>query len=170
MKQAILLSILLLTQTLLVAKNVSIGIYALVDQVTFEPDGGAPDRVRICGVFVVPKRMSSGECQDPQAGCLNFEAAKGFESSSRNDWAELKAEAGTGHVVGFANYWVPIPGVRNGFRSLEVTLYEPTENPSFEPYLHPHLNGVISASDKHDRDPDFDKIAVQLEKARHSLK
>ena len=46
------------------AKNASIGIYAVVDEVTFEPDGASPDLVRISGVFVVP--MSSGHYETPR--------------------------------------------------------------------------------------------------------
>ena len=43
-----------------VAKNVSVGIYAIVDEVTFEPEGDSPNLVRISGVFVVPPLSTSG--------------------------------------------------------------------------------------------------------------
>ena len=88
------------------AKNVSIGIYAVIDQVTFEPDGASPNLVRISGVFVVPIPMSSGDYRTPQRGYLYFRIRPAMEQASRRDWNQLKSIAGTGQVVGFAQYWV----------------------------------------------------------------
>src|SRR5580693_4212635 len=74
----------------LFAKNVSVGIYAVIDQVTFEPDGASPNLVRISGVFVVPIPLSSGDYRTPQRGYLYFRIRPGMEQASRKDWNQLK--------------------------------------------------------------------------------
>jgi len=66
MKPAFLLVVtsalfLLLPPKSVIAKNASIGIYAIIDHATFEPDAGPPNSVRIFGVFVVPVLLSSGK-------------------------------------------------------------------------------------------------------------
>lgn len=157
--------LLLLAPTAVFAKNVSIGIYAVVDQVTFEPDGASPNLVRISGVFVVPVPMSSGDYRTPQRGYLHFQSRPGMEQASRKDWSELKSIAGTGQVVGFAQYWVPNPGdpYGNPHHSLEVTVHAGNDAASPDSYPLPNLKGIVTHGDK--GDPDFDKIAAQLQKA-----
>ena len=153
------------------AKNVSIGIYALIDDVTFEPIHARPERVRICGVFVVPSRMSSGEYEAPRPGCLSFSIPAGRESQSQREWKELKEEAGTGHVVGFGRYWRRNPNdpAPNGYRSLEVNVYDKTEAREIESYPIPRAEGIAREGDKHEQDSDFNKIAAQLKNAARSL-
>ena len=107
------------------AKNVSVGIYAVVDEVTFEPQGSAPNLIRISGVFVVPVPISSGLYRPPQRGYLYFRLRPGMEQAIRKDWSQLKAVAGTGQVVGFAQYWVWVPPnpndrLSNMYHSLEA--------------------------------------------------
>jgi hypothetical protein len=158
---ALLLS---LAPTAVFAKHGSIGIYAVVDEVTFEP-GASPNLVRISGVFAVPFPMSSGDYRTPQRGYLYFRIRPGMEQASRKDWSELKSIAGTGQVVGFAQYWVPNPGDPNGnpHHSLEVTVHADNDATSPDAYPLPNLKGIVKHGDK--GDPDFDKIAAQLQKA-----
>src|SRR6266851_4702245 len=108
------------------AKNGTIGIYAVVDQVTFEPDGPSANLVRISGLFGVPVPMSSGEYRTPQRGYLYFRISPVMEAAIRKDWSELKAIAGTGQTVGFAFYWVPNPNDPSGnpHHSLEVRVHK----------------------------------------------
>src|ERR1700757_492708 len=73
-----------------IAKNASIGIYAIIDHVSFEPDSGIPDSVRISGIFVVPVPMSSGNYRTPQRGYLYFRIARGAEQATQRDWNQLK--------------------------------------------------------------------------------
>ncbi len=147
------------------AKNVSIGIYAIIDQVTFEPDGASPNLVRISGVFVVPIPMSSGDYRTPQRGYLYFRIRAGMEQASRRDWNQLKSIAGTGQVVGFAQYWVPNPGDPSGnpHHSLEVTVHAERASASPDAYPLPNITGVVKHGDR--GDPEFDKITAQLQKA-----
>ena len=65
-------AVLALSTAVVIAKRGTIGIYAIVDRVAFEPDEKLPERVRIWGVFVVPVPMSSGQYKAPQRGYLYF--------------------------------------------------------------------------------------------------
>jgi hypothetical protein len=146
------------------AKNASTGIYAVVDQVTFESDGASPDLIRISGVFVVPV-FSSGQYKPPQRGHLYFRVRPGMEQAIRKDWNELKSFAGTGKVVGFGQYWVPNPADAQGnpHRSLEVTVHADKNFPSPESYPLPNRKGIVTQGDADD--PNFGRIAAQLQKA-----
>jgi hypothetical protein len=157
---ALLLS---LTPTSMIAKNGTIGIYAVIDAVTFEPDGSSPNFIRISGVFVVPVPISSGQYRSPQRGYLYFRIRPGMEQATRKDWNELKTLAGTGRAVGFGQYWVPIPNDPQGNQSLEVSVHTDGDAASPEVYPLPHAKGIVKAGDKEDFQ--FDKIVAQLQKA-----
>jgi hypothetical protein len=154
-----------LAPTSVFAKNVSIGIYAVVDQVTFEPDGVSPTLVRISGVFVVPVPVSSGDYRPPRRGYLYFQIRPGMEQATRKDWNELKSIAGTGQVVGFGQYWVPNPDdpTGNPHHSLEVMVHADNDAVPPDIYPLPNLNGIVRHGGK--SDPDFDKIAAQIQQA-----
>jgi hypothetical protein len=152
-------SLILLSVSLnsVLAKCASLGIYAIVDQVTFEPNGSEPNCVRIAGVFIVPFRMSSGGYQKPRRGYLYLKVAPGAEQASRKDWNELKTIAGSGNVVAFGQYWVPNP--------------EGESRPTPDIYPIP-LPGVMKAEAiVHnpriaETDCNADKIVEQLQEAR----
>jgi hypothetical protein len=155
--------LLLLAATVAAAKSNSIGIYSVVDEVKFDQDGPSPHLVRISGVFIVPRQMSSGEYQTPQRGYLYFRVSPGAEPAARKDWTQLKAVAGTGQVVGFAFYWVPNPGDPQGnpHHSLEVKVRSDGDAAPPDVYPIPHPEGVVKAGD-HDHAFD-EKIAAQLQ-------
>ena len=162
--------LLLLPPKSVIAKNASIGIYAIVDQVTFEPETGPPHSVRISGIFVVPIPMSSGNYRSPQRGYLYFRIAPRTEQATRRDWSELKTLAGSGKVLGFGQYWVPNPDDPQGnpHHSLEVRVHAEGDLASPDVYPLPRLEGVteVKVSDK-DSDPHSDKIAAQLRETAH---
>jgi len=151
--------LLLLAASAAAAKSNSIGIYSVVDEVKFDQDGPSPHLVRISGVFIVPRRMSSGEYQPPQRGYLYFRVSPGAEPAARKDWTQLKA--GTGQVVGFAFYWVPNPSDPQGnpHHSLEVKVRSDGDAAPPDVYPIPHPGGVVKAGD-HAFD---EKIAAQLQ-------
>ncbi len=157
---ALLLS---LTSTSLIAKNATIGIYALIDEVTFEPDDSSPNLIRIAGVFVVPVPMSSGQYKSPQRGYLYFRIPSGMQQATRKDWNELKTVAGTGRVVGFGQYWVPNPNDPQGnpHHSLEVSVQMDHNAASPNVYPLPHPKGIVKAGDKEDFQ--FDSIVARLQ-------
>jgi hypothetical protein len=169
MKPALILVVvamlLSLTTASVIAKNATIGIYAVIDAVTFEPDGPSPNFVRISGVFVVPVPISSGQYGSPQRGYLYFRIRPGMEQATRKDWNELKTVAGTRRAVGFAQYWVPNPPdpQGNSATSLEVRVHTDGEAASPEVYPLPHPKGIVKAGDKEDFQ--FDNIVAQLQKA-----
>ena len=149
------------------AKSGTIGIYAVIDQVTFEPAGPSPNFIRISGVLVVPVPMSSGQYRSPQRGYLYFRIRPAMEQETRKDWYELKSIAGTGQVVGFAQYWVPNPSdsYGNPHRSLEITVRTDSDATPPDIYPLPNPKGIVKHGDRDD--PDFDKIAAQLQKLSH---
>jgi hypothetical protein len=157
--------VLTVSATPLLAKRATIGIYAIVDKIAFEPNETSPERVRICGVFVVPVPMSSGQYKAPQRGCLYFRMVPGMEQIAEHDWRDLKAFAGTGQGVGFAQYWVPNPADRSGnpHYSLEVHVHNDGDAVSPDMYPLPHGRGIVRTGDG--ADPDFERIVAQLQRA-----
>jgi len=91
-----------------------IGVYALIDKVVFEPSDTAPDRVQIWGAFVIAERQQGTPVFPAKRGYLYFQLPgegvwrEGLSRSevTRREWNDLKAEAGTGHMVGFGSSWV----------------------------------------------------------------
>jgi hypothetical protein len=168
--------LLLLSSNFAIAKNVSVGIYAIVDQVTFEPEGDSPNFVRISGVFVVPP-LPIGSYRKfvpfyfgPSRGYLYFRITPGTEAATRRDWSEIKSFAGSGKVVGFGQYWVPNPNDPQGnpHHSLEVRVHAESGGPARPDFYPIPLPGVteVRGWDK-DHDPDSDKIAAALRDASH---
>jgi hypothetical protein len=161
----------LLASVSVVAKNVSTGIYGIVDQVTLEPDADSPNFIRLSGVFVVPVALSSGGYHPPRRGYLYFRIALGTEQATRRDWYELKNFAGSGKVVGFGQYWVANPDDPRGnpHHSLEVQVHaEDGGSAAPDAYPFPQPRGVVEAKDlDKDSDPDSDKIAAQLRDFLH---
>src|SRR5258708_7428175 len=117
--------------TTIAAKNAAMGIYGVIDEVRFESGGTSQNLIRISGVFIVAAPMSSGEyIETPQRGFLYFRIPAGMEKAALKEWAELEPFAGTGQVVGFAQYWVANPNDPHGnpHRSLEVDVHKDGEN------------------------------------------
>lgn len=169
-------SVILLSALLssVLAKGTTVGIYAIVSQVTFELNENSPNGVRISGVFVVPDRMSSGRYQKPQRGYLYLKAVPGAEQATRQDWNALKAIAGSGSVVAFGDYWVPSPDDQrwgNPHHLLEVTVHAEGESGATPDVYIPRQGGVMKVEAiVHNAycDRDADKIAEQLrETSRH---
>lgn len=141
----------------------AVGIYAVIDQVTFDRDGDSPTLVRISGTFIVPVPMSSGDYKAPQRGYLYFRVPPGAEEAARKEWSELKTLAGTGQVVGFAYYWTPNPSDPwgNPHRSLEVKVRAEGDATPPEVYPLAHPKGIVKA---HNGDSFDEQIAARLRK------
>jgi len=147
--------------------DASAGIFAILDEVRLEPSELEPDRVRLIGVFAVPQPISSGLHRPPVRGELYFGVNPGSPGQSRSDWEALRAAAGTGEVVAFAEYWMPgdrraleamlgrlpesaQPGAsaRSSINtSLVVTLHTSGTPVLPEPYPRPNARGVITSFD-----------------------
>jgi len=169
---ALICAVIVLSAIVVIAKlnpSKNIGIFAIVDKVVFEPDEKSPERIRIWGVFVVPVPMSSGLYKEPQRGFLYFRTAPGMELAPKREWGELKAIAGTGQGVGFAQYWVAnlSDPFGNPYHSLEVQVHRTGDKVVPDIYPLPHARGIIRSGDQvgADADPDYESIMAKLHKA-----
>ena len=109
------LAVILATLSLGVAQaSGPVGTYAIVERVTLEPNNERPERIRIEGVFTTPDWKTQNEYLPPQRGYLYFKLpddprmASTFNQILR-EWADLKARAGTGKVIGLGSRssWAP---------------------------------------------------------------
>jgi hypothetical protein len=115
-----------------------IGVYALVDKVTFEPSADKPERIRISGVFSTAKEQSDVYL-GPQRGYLYFRLPRENEELARREWADLKSVAGTRQVVGLGSTW---------HATVHVTT--PNESPT-SPAEYPMGNGLVRINSDHPR-------------------
>lgn len=103
-----------------------LGIYGIVEKVVFEPNETAPERLQVWGAFMYVEGDGATtrglEVSGAKRGYLYFKlksAYPGFTTESQvkatlNEWADLKAVAGTGQAVGFGKW-----GYIAGFGSLQ---------------------------------------------------
>ncbi|RPI52478.1 MAG: hypothetical protein EHM55_16430 [Acidobacteria bacterium] len=83
--------------------SVPLGIYAVVDEVVFEPGVAEPQRVQIWGAFAVWDERSGPGWRAPERGYLYYSCSKEQIGICRNEWADLKSVAGTGQMIGFGS-------------------------------------------------------------------
>lgn len=88
------------------------GIYALIDKVVLEPNTAAPERIQIWGAFAVASKEDRNSYNPPGRGYLYFSCKPGKEEVCRKEWADLKAFAGTGQVIGLGGRDLPRPHLR----------------------------------------------------------
>ena len=98
-----------------------VGIYGIVEKVVMEPNESAPQRIQVWGAFAYVE-TSAGfgtTVSVAKRGYLYFRleapAYGAFDARVvRNEWADLKAVAGTGQAVGFGSW-----GYIGGFEGLQ---------------------------------------------------
>jgi hypothetical protein len=113
-KKIALCVVLLLSSTSLARASGTIAVYALVENVIFEPNDNNPERIRISGAFaletsrfsVVSLQNEKGPLQQAQRGYLYFQLAERAAASAAvlKEWRDLKAIAGTGQAIAFGNF------------------------------------------------------------------
>jgi hypothetical protein len=119
-----------------------LGVYALVDKVTFEPNAEKPERIRISGVFIAAKETpdNSTVYGEPQRGYLYLVLTKvkgdlapqvSNDALARREWSDLKSIAGTRQVVGFGTSWFNRVRVRKADEEAKT------------PDIYPMGNGVV---------------------------
>lgn len=106
-----------------------VGAYGVIDKVVLEPNTGPATSAQIFGVFSFAVKRAADFSQPwppgsfgtqntgdvyaaVQKGYLYYTCASGKEAACRNEWADLKALAGTGDVVGFGSRWAMTGRVR----------------------------------------------------------
>ena len=156
------------------AASTRVGIYAIIDEVAFEPSDREPDRILISGTFVVPVPISSGDHERASRGLLYFGLNPGSPGPTRTDWRALRKAAGTGQVVGFGQYWMPCSRAArltppaqgwpaNANCSLEVTVSSDRTKAIAEPYPAPSEEGVVTVFDQNDDVcPRFGRSSVRI--------
>jgi hypothetical protein len=134
-----------------------VAVYAIVDEIDFEPSSFEPDRAWISGVFVVPVPISSGMHADPQRGHLYFTVNPTDPNATRRDWELLRAVAGTGTPVGFGQYWTscsrpgfPAAAPPDANCSFETTLQNDRTRAAPSPYPIPTDEGIVTVFDDDD--------------------
>jgi hypothetical protein len=148
-----------------------VAVYAIVDDIAFEPSSFEPERVWISGVFATPTPISSGLHEAPRRGHLYFSLNTADPRATRREWEALQASAGTGRAVGFGQYWMPCSrSAASGFPasdtancSFEVELHSDRTLAAPDPYPTPSSEGVVTVFD-HDDDicPRFGLPSVQI--------
>jgi len=88
------------------------GVYARVDKVALEPNATSPERIQIWGAFALASKEDRNSYDSPQRGYLYFSCKPGKEEVCRKEWADLKAIAGTGQVIGFGGRFQTRPRLR----------------------------------------------------------
>lgn len=78
----------------------SVGVYASVRKVKFEPDSSAPVRVRVCGAFALAN-VNAGVYFAPAAGYMYYSCPAGKEALCKMQWTELATAAASGKCVGY---------------------------------------------------------------------
>jgi hypothetical protein len=144
------------------AKGENIGIFALIDRVTFDQDGPSPDTIKIFGLFLIPTPGSDNSWSAPERGYLYFRVPDGAGKDARNEWNQLKAAAGKGRVIGFANWWVTDPNTGDSVHMpLEVRVWRDNDPQAMpEPYPPANPDGIIKKAGKYH--PSFKEIAAEL--------
>lgn len=107
-----------------------VGVFAVIEKIVFEPNGtnaANAERVQVWGAFsyVVGGIQFAGPLYDVERGYMYFTLPKGTSAqvqSARNEWADLKAVAGTGQGVAFGQ-WTALP--QNVSDALHVQVAQP---------------------------------------------
>ena len=113
------------------------GVYARVDKVVLEPNTTEPERIQIWGAFAFASKDNPNTYEPAQRGYLYFSCGQGKEEICRKEWADLKAIAGTGQVVGF------------GARNLVRPRLRKADDKVADPNVYPVNNGLVKMSDRH---------------------
>jgi hypothetical protein len=113
-----------------------IGVYARVDKVVLEPNTAAPERIQIWGAFALASKQDRNSYETPERGYLYCSLKPGKEEVCRKEWADLKAIAGTGQIIGF------------GGRDLTRARVRKREDKPADPDVYPLGWGMIKMSDR----------------------
>lgn len=85
----------------------SLGIFAVIDRVVFQPNAEAPETVQVFGAFAYygDQLSETAEFTAPVRGYLYFKLpSRGTVDVARREWADLAAVAGTREAVAFGSY------------------------------------------------------------------
>jgi hypothetical protein len=78
-----------------------VGVFALIDKVTLEPNETTPERIAIHGTFAVAEGERGGKYTSPEKGVLYFKLPEKKSDVALKEWTDLKSAAGKKEVIGF---------------------------------------------------------------------
>ena len=115
MKTAKLVVVLVLFLVASMSASGPVGVFAVIEKIVFEPNGTTAanaERVQVWGAFsyVVGGIQFAGPLYDVERGYYYFKLPEGTPAqvqTARNEWADLKAVAGTGQGVAFGQWTAP---------------------------------------------------------------
>lgn len=117
-----------------------VGIYALVDQVVFEPNETHPERIQIRGAFAIAEGYGY-TYKNAERGYLYYKLNPDKPKACRNEWADLKSVAGTGQIVAFGSRY----GEKGTLRKKDAK----PENPD----AYPVAMGLTKVKEEKDYEP-----------------
>ena len=89
-----------------------IGVYCLPDKVVLEPNDTEPQRAQIWGAFLMADSKTTTAYLTAERGYVYYSCPAGKDNACLNEWADLKAIAGTGKGVGFGGRFQPVGHLR----------------------------------------------------------
>src|SRR5687767_15768849 len=98
-RKLILAFVVLLAGAVNLGASGPLGIYGIVEKVVFEPNEQSPERIQVWGAFAYVETSVVGQSltvSKPVRGYLYFRLGASSDALVRNEWADLKAVAGTG--------------------------------------------------------------------------
>ncbi|HLQ78999.1 MAG TPA: hypothetical protein VK210_16690 [Terriglobia bacterium] len=164
--------------TLLISSNRilasgSVGIYAIVDKVVFEPNDKPPERIKVWGVFSFagPPGLPMDA---PFRGYMYFKLpADQTRTAALKEWMDLRTVAGTGQPIAFGkwdvSYYGIVPGqpAVNAYalrapnpKQIEVLLAHKDADSGVVPITYSTNAGIVSLSSNNDA-----KMVAQLRNA-----
>jgi hypothetical protein len=136
-----------------------VGVYTIVEKVTFEPNDTSPQRVQVWGVFAIATPPGDAYTS-PARGYMYFAAAPGQEAIAKKEWADLKSVAGTGQGVAFGGRYTR---TGNQVEILRVSVRNRDAKPE-NPDTYPIANGVTKINPATDYQSNMNKVINELAK------
>jgi hypothetical protein len=130
-----------------------VGIYGVVEKVTFEPSEKSPERIQVWGAFSFAEAKNGSAYGPVERGYLYYSCPSRQESICRKEWADLKSVAGKSTAVGFGMRYKPTGRIRKADEKVA----------SPDPY--PIQMGVILVENASDRGSDTMKVIDGLRAA-----
>lgn len=101
MKRAVIFVALVVSAVVSAGASDRTGIYAVVDEVIFEPNAENPERVQVWGAFAVATPGDRSAYQPVQRGYVYFTSSG--EPHVRAEWNDLKSVANSKQIVAFGS-------------------------------------------------------------------
>ena len=100
--KAVLLALALVILSAELDASGQVGIYAIIEKVTLEPNDSAPEQIQIWGAFTLTE---NGATLTPRRGYMYFSVPPLANAAQKQaivkEWKDLKSVAGTGQAVAF---------------------------------------------------------------------